>query len=113
MWPRFILIAAAVTLAQLPASARELPPPARSTTDAPSPAERARTFLNRHCLECHGAERPKGMFRVDKLSADFGERAGRDRWQSVLKRVRAGEMPPKTKPRPPEKEIAELTDWIA
>src|SRR5207237_6855700 len=30
----------------------------------------------------------------------------------VLKRVKAGEMPPKTKPRPPQKELLALSDWI-
>ena len=98
---------------RFPVSAQDLPPPVESTTDAPSETERARAFLNRHCLECHGPEKPKGMFRVDKLSADFGDRADGERWQAVLKRVRAGEMPPKTKPRPPEEEVAALTDWIA
>ena len=113
MLPRVVLVAAAVLLAQVAVSAQDLPPPVESTTDAPSETERARAFLNRHCLECHGPEKPKGMFRLDKLSADFGDRAERERWLAVLKRVKAGEMPPKAKPRPPEEEVAALTDWIA
>ena len=67
--------------------------------------EPVRAFLTKHCLECHGAEKPKGKFRVDKLSADFGDQASRERWLNVLNRVRAGEMPPRAKPRPPQQEM--------
>jgi hypothetical protein len=74
--------------------------------------EQIRPFLTRHCLECHGTDRPKGKFRVDRLSTDFADRATRDRWQSVLQRVKAGEMPPKAKPRPLAKEVSVLAEWI-
>ena len=72
----------------------------------------ARAFLNQHCLECHGAEKPKGKFRVDSLALDFSDRVSRDRWLSVLKRIQTGEMPPKGRPRPPAKDSAALTSWI-
>src|SRR5262249_33193880 len=36
----------------------------------------------------------------------------REKWLAALKRVQAGEMPPRGKPRPPEKEIQALSDWI-
>src|SRR5262249_40391232 len=78
---------------------------------SPKDAE-ARAFLNQHCLECHGAEKPKGKFRVDSLALDFSERVSRDRWLGVLKRLQAGEMPPKGRPRPPAKDSAALTSWI-
>src|SRR5947207_9407965 len=57
-------------------------------------------FLVQHCQGCHAGEKPKGNFRLDRLAADFDDRASRERWQAVLKKVRAGEMPPKSKPRP-------------
>src|SRR5262245_48823325 len=78
---------------------------------SPKDAE-VRTFLNQHCLECHGAEKPKGKFRVDSLALDFREQVSRDRWLVVLKRIQAGEMPPKGWPRPPAKDSAALTSWI-
>src|ERR1700687_1526247 len=58
-----------------------------------------RLFLARNCLECHGGQKPKGHFRVDQLLADFADKTNRHKWQAVLKRVKAGEMPPKSKPR--------------
>src|SRR5262245_63679841 len=79
------------------------PPPA--TPDRKHYDEQVRPFLARHCLECHGTEKPKGDFRLDRLPPDFADEAARERWLAVLKRVRAGEMPPKSKPRPPEDEV--------
>jgi mono/diheme cytochrome c family protein len=74
--------------------------------------DQVRPFLARHCLGCHGAHKPKGDFRLDRLSAKLADRASRERWLAVLKRVEAGEMPPKSKPRPPATETQALTRWI-
>src|SRR5262249_50890010 len=52
-------------------------------------------------------------FRVDQLSGDFADQASRERWLAVSKRIKAGEMPPKAKPRPPEKESRALAGWIS
>jgi hypothetical protein len=73
-----------------------------------------RPLLAAHCYGCHSQEaKPlKGDLRLDQLSPEFADEAGRARWLTVLKRVKAGEMPPKSKPRPPEKEVRLLADWI-
>src|SRR5262249_28063164 len=78
---------------------------------SPKDAE-VRAFLKQHCQECHGAEKPKGKFRVDSLPLEFSDRGSRDRWSGVLKRIQAGEMPPKGRPRPPAEDSAALTSWI-
>ncbi len=83
------------------------------SAEAASEDAEARAFLNQNCLECHGAEKPKGKFRVDNLSSNFSDQASREGWLAVLKRVQAGEMPPKGKPRPPEKDITAMTSWIS
>ena len=69
-------------------------------------------FLARHCLDCHGAKKPKGDLRLDQLRPDFADAAALERWLAVLKRVKAGEMPPKSRPRPPAGEVQALADWI-
>jgi mono/diheme cytochrome c family protein len=74
--------------------------------------DRVRPFLARHCLECHGASKPKGDLRLDRISTDFMDPVGRERWLKVLKRVTASEMPPKAKPRPAAKDVDALADWI-
>jgi hypothetical protein len=73
-----------------------------------------RPILAAHCYGCHSqdAKELKGKFRADRLSADFADEANRARWSAVLERVKAGEMPPRSKPRPPEKDVRLLSDWI-
>jgi hypothetical protein len=74
--------------------------------------QQVRPFFVLHCLGCHGTQKPKGDLRLDRLTPDFADQASRERWRSVLKRVTAGEMPPKSKPRPPAQEVRALSDWI-
>ncbi len=81
-------------------------------TDADRYEAQVRPFLVRHCLECHGTQKPKGDLRLDQLAPEFARKADQDRWQAVLKRVTAGEMPPKAKPRPTEQEIRAVSEWI-
>jgi mono/diheme cytochrome c family protein len=80
---------------------------AATQDDTPAPA-----FLAKHCLECHGIEKPKGNLRLDRLSPDFADKASRDRWLTVLEQVQTGAMPPKGRPRPPEKDAQTLAHWI-
>ncbi|MBI5759680.1 MAG: DUF1592 domain-containing protein [Planctomycetales bacterium] len=91
--------------------------PADSATDDSRDAQHydkvIRPFLIKHCQGCHGEEKPKGKFRTDRLSADFANKPDREQWQKVLEKLKAGAMPPKEKPRPPEKEIQAMTDWLA
>ena len=81
-------------------------------TDSRQYNEQVRPFLVRHCVECHGAEKPKSDLRLDQLVPDFATEANRKQWLAVLKRIETGEMPPESKPRPPEKEVQTLSDWI-
>ena len=89
-------------------------PSARSEAESPIAVadEPFRTFLTTHCQECHSGKKPKGDFGLDKLSEDFGNAANRERWLAVQKRVQSGEMPPKEKPRPPQKDVQALVGWI-
>src|SRR5215471_9563636 len=76
------------------------------------PDDPVRLFLTAHCLECHSGKKPKGDFSVENLVAEFGDAANRERWLAVQKRVKAGEMPPKGRPRPAEKDVRALSGWI-
>ncbi len=71
-----------------------------------------RPFLDQHCAKCHSGDKPKGDWRVDDLNPDFSNKTSREHWQTMQEKLDAGEMPPKSKPRPPEKDVHALTDWI-
>src|SRR5687767_7090221 len=101
MKKNLILLVAAVFLAPL------------ALTSKGGESDGVRAILMRHCAECHAIEKPKGDFRVDRLSTDFADSVNRERWQNLLKRVQAGEMPPKSKPRLAEDDVRALTEWVA
>ncbi|HEV3383971.1 MAG TPA: DUF1592 domain-containing protein [Gemmata sp.] len=75
--------------------------------------EQIRPILDKHCRECHGGEKPKGDFSLEKLTADFADKANRERWLAVAEQLKAGSMPPKSKPRPSDKDSQTLNEWIA
>ncbi|HVK09191.1 MAG TPA: DUF1592 domain-containing protein [Gemmataceae bacterium] len=80
---------------------------------APKPADgQALAFLAQHCQGCHSGDKPKGGFRIDRLTADFADRANRERWAAVAEQLKSGAMPPKEKPRPPATDVAVVADWI-
>jgi mono/diheme cytochrome c family protein len=106
-----VLIACAFALAAAPVSGQE----SGRQADAAFLETKIRPVLVAHCYGCHSKEAKelKGSLRLDRLSADFGDEATRKQWRKLLKRLKAGEMPPKSKPRPPEKQIKLLSDWIS
>ena len=113
-WLRGLLRGCAVAASLVLAVAQAGEVFAQTTPEkVPGGGGQVRPFLARHCLECHGAEKSKGDLRLDRLSLDFADESGRKQWLAVLKRVKADEMPPKSKPRPPEQEVQALTGWLA
>lgn len=72
----------------------------------------AAPFLRQHCEACHAGDKPKGKFRVDSLTPDFADKANRERWLAALEQVKSGAMPPEGKPRPAEKDVAALAEWV-
>src|SRR5262245_1206344 len=63
-----------------------------------------RTFAGEHCVSCHGPDVQRGKLRLDKLPTTFDDGDTAAAWVKVFDRVSRGEMPPKGKTRPPEKE---------
>jgi mono/diheme cytochrome c family protein len=86
--------------------------PLSGAEPAPKPDDPVRAFLTTHCRACHSGEKPKGDFDLDKLGPDFENPTNRERWHAALARVQSGEMPPKSKPRPAEKDVQALAKWI-
>ncbi len=68
--------------------------------------------LRTHCLRCHGADKAQGEFRVDTLTADFGQRENATAWIEVRDRINRGEMPPADEPQPRTQQITAISQWI-
>jgi hypothetical protein len=74
--------------------------------------DRVQPILEDHCYGCHGGGSKKGGVSLDAIESDQSRLQDHDLWWAVLKNVRAGLMPPADKPRPSDKELRLLEDWI-
>jgi mono/diheme cytochrome c family protein len=74
--------------------------------------EQIEPLLVEYCYGCHAVGIKKGQVSFDQDGSDEALVKRRELWWSVLKNVRAGIMPPAGEPRPTDKEVAALADWI-
>ena len=74
--------------------------------------QRVQPLLNKYCSKCHGMQEPKGDFSIHVLSADLAPGKNRVGWASALKKLKAGEMPPKEQAQFTAEESQELVAWI-
>ncbi|MCO6459623.1 MAG: DUF1592 domain-containing protein [Pirellulaceae bacterium] len=72
-----------------------------------------RPFLERFCLDCHGAVDPEAKFDLSPYTTVESIRRDLPHWNLVLKRLAAGEMPPEDAERQPGKAQRQaVVDWI-
>ncbi|MBL9082048.1 MAG: hypothetical protein JNK76_09605, partial [Planctomycetales bacterium] len=70
----------------------------------------ARSFLTRHCVECHGEAEPEGNLSLSALGPiDEGNAAV---WKSIWAQVALKEMPPKEADQPNVVERLKFADWV-
>jgi len=74
---------------------------------------RSQPLLAKYCLRCHNAEQQEGQFRLDTLGHDFSDMLVAQRWDEVLFRVNAGEMPPQDQPQLTVDELGQLSEMIS
>jgi mono/diheme cytochrome c family protein len=88
--------------AQKPTAAQ--PSPSFQTTVEP--------FLAKSCYGCHNAKAKVAGLNLQAYSASTGLAEHREMWETVLRRIKAGEMPPKPLPRPNRDELQAVTNWM-
>ncbi|MDA1274429.1 MAG: DUF1592 domain-containing protein [Verrucomicrobia bacterium] len=74
---------------------------------------RTEPFLEKHCLECHDDLSRKAGLDLTGLAFQPDDEANFATWVKVHDRVRAGEMPPKKKPRPTTTELDAFVGGLA
>ena len=82
---------------------------------AQSPTEFDRSvkpFLARTCYMCHSAELKSGGLNLEALQTASSITQSREIWERVLRKLRAGEMPPKGVPRPNPEDLKTVISWI-
>jgi hypothetical protein len=117
-----------------PPSAAAAPTPAPAASSAPTPAPPApaplappdaplaaadfensvKPLIQQNCIGCHNPVKLKGDLDLQQFLTKSSDDAlkNRDVFELVVQKLRAGEMPPEGRPRPPVQQIAAATSWI-
>src|SRR5690242_18420796 len=94
---------------------------ALAVTSAPgqgSPADdtflrSVRPFFAKNCYACHNPKLNTGGLNLEVYTSAALLSRDQDESEKILKRLQAGEMPPKGLPRPNAEELKSVTEWIA
>jgi hypothetical protein len=70
------------------------------------------SFVKQNCAVCHNENLKTAGLSLTQYHDTASMLHDRDVWEKVVRRVRAGEMPPKGIPRPKPEAIATVTNWI-
>jgi hypothetical protein len=73
--------------------------------NAPTFTKDGVAFLQKHCVGCHGAKTKRADVILHTITDDTALLKNRKLFQSVLKVLESGEMPPKPRPRPALAEV--------
>jgi hypothetical protein len=74
--------------------------------DAPTFEKTVQPILSRTCAPCHNERLSSGGLDVAAFTNAASLQQSREGWERILQKLRAGEMPPKGVPRPPELDAA-------
>ncbi len=73
----------------------------------------AKPFLEKHCFRCHGAAEAEGELRLDAVDSELTRPATFEQWREIIRRVKSGEMPPESEPRPNAEQVAKLVEQMS
>src|SRR5262245_26278587 len=94
-----LLAAASMALVWSASSAPRAASPQQTAPAATTPVSPERAVLNRYCTSCHNVRTKTAGLTLDTLDVEHvGEHP--ETWEQVVKKVRAGVMPPAGRPRP-------------
>ena len=96
-----------------PKAAQKDTGPARRSlaTAAPATAEKQKALIDRSCVTCHNNRVKTANLSLEGLDfARVGDRA--ELWEKVVRKLRAGVMPPPDVRRPPLADYEGLRDWL-
>src|SRR5262249_29647782 len=115
----FLLGCVALSFAALMSAQNKTSPPAPPQTTAAPAAPAANTasaaaqraLLDQYCVTCHNDKTKRANLTLEKLDlTTAGDHP--ELWEKVIRKLRAGVMPPPGVRRPPLNEYEGLRDWL-
>ena len=105
------LIAWALSMAPPGAVSQRLAPQPAATRPSPASIAPTQTVINQYCVTCHNQRLKTGGLALDSLDlASVPQDA--ETWEKVVRKLRAGAMPPQGVRRPDEATYHGLTAWL-
>ena len=104
--------AAPLILLAATAASLMLGAPARISGQADEFDTVVRPVLTQTCVQCHGDARPAGGMSVTGLTSADTLAQHREVWEAILRRLRAGDMPPAGTRRPDPAQMLAMTGYI-
>ena len=74
--------------------------------------ETIRPFLSTYCITCHGGEKPAAQLDLRQYATPESVVEDYSRWNRVLAKLTAREMPPKQMKQPSDEARQQVIDWI-
>lgn len=116
IYPGLLLLG--VPLIALPAvapKAAALPQegPADSAVRNDQFAHLIKPFIEEHCADCHDANTFEAKLNLLAYTDAASVAQDRNRWELIFDKLRHGEMPPSTQPRPNPGQLKAVTAWLA
>ena len=71
-----------------------------------------RPFLVKFCVACHGTEESNGDLTLHNVSSEFSDDIELEQWESILKKLESGEMPPEYSNQPEKSTRKNIVRWI-
>jgi mono/diheme cytochrome c family protein len=106
-------IAVWVALAASPSDrlAAMAPSAGQAASSASQGSASARALLDSYCVSCHNEKLKTGGVVLDTADvSNVGQQA--ETWEKVVRKLRAGTMPPPGRPRPAQPATAEFVSWL-
>ena len=69
-------------------------------------------LLAKNCYSCHNEKLKSGDLNLQAYTSASSVAADREKWETIVRRIEAGEMPPKGLPRPDPAELKTAAAWI-
>src|SRR5262245_51401819 len=105
----FLLGCVALSFAALVLAQTKTAVPTQQSTSASAATQRA--LLDQYCVTCHNDKTKRANLTLEKLDlTTVGDNS--ELWEKVIRKLRAGVMPPPGMRRPPVNEYEGLRDWL-
>jgi hypothetical protein len=88
------------------------PTAAKPAASTPTFESAVQPFLAKTCYGCHNQKLSSGNLDLTQYKTRAALASDPTRWELILKRISAGEMPPPPMPRPAATELQAATSWI-